>query len=164
MFAVLDCDILSTFAKINKIGLLEKLFPKLLMPYAVYVELTNAKKIGFDFPDRVFDSKIELTTLKPDELKDFETFVKMPHVHYGEAEGMSIAKNRNAVFLTNDGKVVKLCEEKKIMVLDLKDVLKQIARENLVDKKEMSHILEEIERIENTIIKEKDEIIEENMQ
>ena len=50
------------------------------------------------------------------------------------------------------------------MVLDLKDVLKQIARENLVDKKEMSHILDEIERIENTLIKEKDEIIEEYMQ
>jgi len=122
------------------------------------------RKLALIFRTRVFESKIELTTLKPGELKDFETFVKMPHVHYGEAEGMSIAKNRNAVFLTNDRKVVNLCEEKKIMVLDLKDVLKQIARENLVDKKEMSHILDEIERIENTLIKEKDEIIEEYMQ
>jgi len=123
MFAVLDCDILSTYAKINRIELLEELFPELFMPYAVYVELITAKTMGFDFPDRVFKSKVKLTALKPDELKDFEIFVKMPQVHHGEAEGMSIAKNRNAVFLTNDGKVVRLCEEKGIMVLDLKDVL-----------------------------------------
>lgn len=161
MFAVLDCDILSTFAKVNKIGLLEKLFPELLMPYAVYVELTAAQSMGFDFPERVFESKVKLTTPKPNELTDFEIFVKMPQVHHGESEGMSIAKNRNAVFLTNDRKAVQICEEKEIMVLDLKDILRQIARENLADKEEMQCILEDIENMENTIIKEKEEIFEE---
>lgn len=161
MLAVLDCDILSTFAKINKIELLEKLFSGLLMPYAVYVELTNAKSIGFNFPDRIFESRIELTILKPEELKDFKTLVKIPKIHYGEAEGIVIAKNRSAVFLTNDGEVVKLCEEEKILVLDLKDVLKQIARKNLVNGREMLHILDEIEKIENTLIKEKEDILKE---
>lgn len=161
MLAVLDCDILSTFAKINKVELLEKLFSGLLMPYAVYVELTNAKSIGFNFPDRVFESRIELTILKPEELKDFKTFIRIPKVHHGEAEGIVIAKNRNAVFLTNDGEIVKLCEKEWILVLDLKDVLRQIARKNLVSKKDMRCILDDIEKIENTLIKEKEDILEE---
>lgn len=54
MLAILDCDILSTFAKIDRIDLLEKLFSKLQMPYAVYVELVNAKTLGFGFPENVF--------------------------------------------------------------------------------------------------------------
>lgn len=53
MLAILDCDILSTFAKVNKITLLEKLFSKLLMSYAVYVELRNVKSISFNFPDKI---------------------------------------------------------------------------------------------------------------
>ncbi len=159
MLAILDCDILSTFAKIDRIDLLEKLFSKLQMPYAVYVELVNAKTLGFGFPENVFKSKIELTALKDDEFRDFERFIKNPGIHPGEAEGIAMAKNRNAVFLTNDGRVVKLCEKNNILVLDLKDVLKQIARDKLVDKGEMLQILKNIEIKDYTTIKESNEIL-----
>jgi len=161
MLAIIDCDILSTFAKIDRIELLEKLFSKLQMPDAVYVELVKAKTLGFEFPDNVFESKIELTTLKQDEFKDFEKFIRNPSIHPGEAEGMSIAKNRSAIFLTNDKKVVRLCEKNNILVLDLKDVLRQIAREKLVDKGKMLQILKDIETKDYTVIKEKDEILDE---
>ncbi len=161
MIAVADCDILSTFAKINRIELLEKIFSKILMSHGVYIELTNAETFGFDFPEKVFKSRIELTTLNSGELNDFKFFVKMPQIHHGEAECMSIAKNRNMVFLTNDRKAVRLCEETGILVLDIKDVLKQIAREKLIDKNEMLQILDDVERLDNTVIKEKEEIIKE---
>ncbi len=161
MIAVLDCDILSTFAKINKIGLLEGLFSKLLMPYAVYVELKRARSLGFDFPDLVFKSEIELVTLNTKEVRDFEVFTDTPKIHYGEAEGMSIAKNRNAVFLTNDRQVITLCEKENIMVLDLKDVLRQIARRKLVGREGMITILDEIERADNTLLKERDDVLKE---
>ena len=161
MLAILDCDILSTFAKINEIKLLEELFSKLQIPNAVYVELMEAKTLGFEFPDNVFKSNIELTALKPDEFRDFEQFIRNRGIHHGEAEGMSIARNRNAAFLTNDRKVVRSCEESNILVLDLKDILTQIARDKLIDKEKMLQMLKDIEAKDNTILKEKDEILEE---
>lgn len=54
----------------------------------------------------------------------------------------------------------KVCEKEGILVLDLKDVLKQIARRELVSKDEMLSLLEDIETNDNTNIKEKHEIIE----
>jgi len=131
------------------------------MSHGVYIELLNAEVLGFDFPEKVFKSRIELTTLNSDELTDFKFFVKMPQIHHGEAEYMSIAKNRNMVFLTNDRKAVRVCEETGIMVLDIKDVLEQIAREKLIDKNEMLQILNDAERLDNTVIKVKEEIIKE---
>jgi len=161
MLAILDCDILNTFAKIDRIKLLEKLFSELQMPNAVYTEIVEAKALGFEFPDRIFKSRVELTALKQDELGDFEKFIEKQGIHPGEAEGMTMAKNRNATFLTNDGKAVKLCEENNIPVLDLKDVLKQIARDRLIDKEEMIQILNDIKTKDYTVIKERDEILDE---
>lgn len=59
---VLDCDIISTLAKIDEINLLFDLFKKsrVLIPNAVYVELLEAEKIGFTFPRQILNSKIEL--------------------------------------------------------------------------------------------------------
>jgi len=161
MLAILDCDILSTFAKIDRIKLLERLFSELQMPNAVYTEIVEAKTLGFEFPDRIFKSSVELTALKQDELRDFEKFIENQGIHPGEAEGMTMAKNRDATFLTNDGKAMKVCEKNNIPVLDLKDVLKRIARSRLVDKEEMTQILNDIETKDYTVIKEGDEILDE---
>ena len=45
---ILDCDVLSTFAKTNRITLLENLFQgsDLLMPDAVFVEIERVKQHG----------------------------------------------------------------------------------------------------------------------
>lgn len=39
-------------------------------------------------------------------------FSQDKRIHAGEAEGVAIANSRDGVFLTNDHKVVKFCEEK----------------------------------------------------
>ena len=57
MLVILDCDIASIFAKIDRIALLKKAFPKsdICITNSVYTELLRAKRIGFSFPDRIFD-------------------------------------------------------------------------------------------------------------
>lgn len=48
---VLDCDLMSSFAKIDRIDLLEALFPdaQLVITASVYNELLKTKEYGFDF-------------------------------------------------------------------------------------------------------------------
>ena len=90
MKAVADCDVLSTFAKIDCLDLLYELFSEILMPYAVYVELKAAERCGFYFPDRVY-GRVELTTLEGVELRYFRDYIQEHKIHYGEAEGLAIA-------------------------------------------------------------------------
>lgn len=161
---LLDCDIASTFAKIGKIDLLKEIFSSALssniyISNSVYIELMRAKDMGFSFPDKIFNS-ITTITLNDSELTDFQKYSHEKKIHFGEAEGISICKNRNAVFLTNDSIVVKFCEDKGIKVLNLKDVLSLIAGSNLVSKTEMIDLVKEIETKDNTMIKNQEDILE----
>ncbi|MDW7727043.1 MAG: hypothetical protein SCH70_08015 [Candidatus Methanoperedens sp.] len=163
MDIVLDCDIISTLAKIDEINLLFDLFKKsrVLIPNAVYVELLEAEKIGFTFPRQILNSKIELSAMKKNELEDFKKTVSTPKIHSGEAEGITIAKNRNGFFLTNDRTAVKFCEQEDVMVLDLKDLLRLAARKRIVDEAKMRQIIKDIEVKDNTVIVETDDIFNE---
>lgn len=159
----MDCDIISTFAKVDKINILFEIFKdkRIVIPDAVYVELLEAEHKGFSFTEKIFKSKIEITGLNESELNDFKVIVKTKKIHYGEAEGIVIAKKRNGVFLTNDRVAVRFCGEKDIAVLDLKDILKMAARKRLFDETEMEMIIKDIEIKDNTVIVEKDEILDE---
>jgi len=160
MLILLDCDIASTFAKIDRIDLLEKLFPKsdIYITSLVYAELLRAKSIGFLFPDKIFSS-IRLIALKEEEIEDFRSFSQNKRVHIGEAEGLAVARRRDAVFLTNDSLTVRFSEEYGIKVMDLKDILILIAKRGIVDKTEMTDILKKIEIRDNTWLKGKEEIL-----
>ena len=100
---ILDCDVLSTFAKTNRIPLIESLFhdSDLLMPDAVFVEIERVRQHGYDFPEKITTSRIKLTYLKDSEAKNLESYIRNASIHYGEAECLCIAKYRKGVLLTN---------------------------------------------------------------
>ena len=160
---VLDCDIVSTLAKIDGISLLVEIFEdiRIVIPNAVYVELLEAERIGFTFTEKIFQSQIEITTMLDSELIDFKNIVKNKRIHHGEAEGIAIARNRNGVFLTNDRIAVRFCEQNDVKVLDLKDILRMAARKKVINETEMVKLIKDIEVKDNTIIVEKDEILQE---
>ncbi len=163
MDIVLDCDIASTIAKIDRIRLLVQIFAgsRILIPNAVYVELLEAERIGFTFTKKIFKSKIEITTMMGSELNDFKSIVKNKRIHHGEAEGIAIARNRNGVFLTNDRIAVRYCEQNDVAVLDLKDILRIAAKKMIINETEMIKLMKDIEVEDNTVIVEKDEILQE---
>ncbi|MDI6811678.1 MAG: hypothetical protein QMD80_08470 [archaeon] len=161
MLIILDCDIASTFAKIDRIAFLKKAFPKsdISITNSVYTELLRVKRIGFSFPDKIFDSIMQIA-LRDEEIEYFRRFSQDKRIHAGEAEGLAIAKMRDTIFLTNDSQVVRFCEENGIKVLDLKDVLTLIVEKGIVTKKEILDILRDIEIKDNTTIKGKEDILE----
>lgn len=153
---VLDCDIASTLAKIDKISLLVEIFEdkRLIIPNAVYIELLEAGKLGFTFPQKVFNSKIEIMAMEEKEINYFKDLVKNPRIHSGEAEGITIAWNRNWIFLTNDRVAIKTCEQLNVEVLDLKDLLKIVARKKIIDEIEMIKTIKDIEIKDNTFLED----------
>ncbi len=66
MMVILDCDIVSTLAKVDRICLLKKVFPEadIRITNSVYMELIRAKNAGFSFADEVFKS-IPVVLMEP---------------------------------------------------------------------------------------------------
>jgi len=151
---VLDCDLISTFARVNRIDLLEKLFPddQLVITASAYNELLKVKQYGFDFPDKVMQGSIGLINIPREESDVFVDFLQDYRIHFGEAEGIAIAKCRNGVFITNDSKAVEFCKEKGVTVLNLKDVLRKIAMEKIINNSEMTKLIRDIEDKDRTFI------------
>ena len=91
----------------------------------------------------------------------FEDFLQDYRIRLGEAEGIAVAKCRNGVFLTNDAKAVEFCKEKSVKVLNLKDILRRVAAEKIIDKDEMAKLVRDIEDKDRTFIAGINDIFEE---
>lgn len=103
---VFDTDVLSTFGKIKRLDLLEKLFPDadFSIPTSVNNELFKAKDCGYEFVDHITDSRIfEVTLLRQEELGFLEKLRdERRKLGPGELECISICKHRDSVLVTND--------------------------------------------------------------
>jgi predicted nucleic acid-binding protein len=157
---LVDCDVASTFAKIDRIDLLRKTFPgaDIYITNSVYIELTKSRDEGLSFPERVFES-IPVITM---EKSDFLVFQDLSHersINFGEAEGLSIAKNHGAIFLSNDSKVIRFCKVCGISVLGLKEILVLIAAKKIVSMIELQKILKDIEAKDRIFIKSEDQAL-----
>jgi predicted nucleic acid-binding protein len=158
---ILDCDIASCLAKINGMDLLGAAFPdfEVYITESVSIELLRASQAGFSFPDRIFRS-IPVISLNQDERIMLQDIPKNRSIHFGEAEGLIISKNRNAIFLTNDSRVVRYCRDNDLKVLDLRDILLLLARQRALSREEVKDLIREIEQKDNIIIKDKSSILD----
>ena len=158
---ILDCDIASCLAKINRIDLLGIAFPDfdLYITESVSIELLRASQAGFSFPDRIFKS-IPVISLNQDERIMLQDIPKNRSIHFGEAEGLIISKNRNAIFLTNDSRAVRYCRDNDTKVLDLRDILLILFKKRALNREEMNDLIQDIEDMDNIIIKDKSSIFD----
>ena len=158
---ILDCDIASCLAKINRIDLLGIAFPDfdLYITESVSIELLRASQAGFSFPDRIFKS-IPVISLNQDERIMLQDIPKNRSIHFGEAEGLIISKNRNAIFLTNDSRAVRYCRDNDTKVLDLRDILLLLFKRRALTREEMKDLIRDIEDMDNITIKDKSSILD----
>ena len=158
---ILDCDIASCLAKIDRIDLLSAAFPDFLIyiTESVSIELLRASQAGFSFPDRIF-KKIPVISLNQDERIMLHDIPKNRSIHFGEAEGVIISKNRNAIFLTNDSRAVRYCKDNDTKVLDLRDILLILFKQKALNQEELNDLIQDIEDMDNIIIKDKYSIID----
>jgi predicted nucleic acid-binding protein len=157
---ILDCDIASCLAKINRIDLLGAAFPdfEVYITESVSIELLRASQTGFSFPDLIFKS-IPVISLNQDERIMLQEIPKNRSIHFGEAEGLIISKNRNTIFLTNDSRAVRYCKDNDIKVLDLRDILLLLFKRRALTREEMKDLIRDIEDKDNIIIKYNSELL-----
>jgi hypothetical protein len=91
----------------------------------------------------------------------FREITRKSFIHFGEAEGLSIAKSRGAKFFTNDSKVIHFCDETGISAISLLDFLYHIAMKRIVTLDEMMELIRDIGDKDCTIIKNKSFILDE---
>ncbi|HJH25874.1 MAG TPA: hypothetical protein C5S37_03665 [Methanophagales archaeon] len=163
MNLVFDTDILSTFGKIRRLDLLKKLLPnvRFFVPSSVYNELFKARERGYEFVDYVIESGIlEVIPLNKEELEFLGRLrEERKSLGLGELEGVSICKHREYVLVTNDITAKKVCDQYGIKIIDLSMILKSLLEVKILMSDELGALIDEIERKDRVIIKDKDDIL-----
>jgi hypothetical protein len=116
-----NTTVLSNFAAIDQLGLLQKLYPLLYLPTAVYDEIRRGLDEGYTFYrpliDQVYpihdDGWLHLAHVAGEtELRHLGSLPRK--IHAGEAECLAIAKERGWLLLTDDRAARMLAQEWQI--------------------------------------------------
>ena len=149
MKVVLDTDILSTFARVKRLDVLNRLFEKAILPASVMSELKRAEI-------RIGDLHSEVAKLTRDELLALKGMdVRLGR---GERECLAIAEHRDFLMASNDRIVHSICEKEGVDYLNLPRLVRFAILKKVVSREEAKHLINLIEHEENTIIVGKDQI------
>lgn len=154
MDVVIDTDILSTFVKIGKTGLLHKLFPKskvLLCP-AVHSEIGRAVKLGILDSVPASFSRIELTQSERSLAKEVAGRTALGAA---DMECLSVARNRDCLMLSNDRQVGNEALSLGVEHLTLPLLLRELWKSGALSKSEVTKLVDEIERKDRIVVKNK---------
>ena len=155
MDAVVYTDILSTFAKLEKLRLLTRLFPKsrILICPSVYKEVKRGESKGmvrFSMTTGFDRIKLELP-----EKRFVRGIRESRNLSLGDAECISVARNRKCLLLTNDAHSQKLADTLSIPHLSLPSLLRGMWTNNITSKNRLDELIKEIERRDRIVIKNK---------
>lgn len=105
---LVDTNILSTFAKIDRLDLPEKVFGEMHISPNVLDEVKRAEELGYPHAEKILEyikkGKIQISCPKEDEI-DFMD--KIPYSFgRGERDCVAMALKRDALIVTNERKVL----------------------------------------------------------
>lgn len=105
---IANTTVISNFAAVGQLDLLQRIVKELHIPLEVYKEIQNGQVAGYTFYDDIeqfiapFSSEgwLRLVTMNETELQLFASLP--PGLDHGEAACLAIARNRRWGFLTDD--------------------------------------------------------------
>jgi len=159
---IVDTDIASAFAKIERLDLLLCLFSNYLIYITprIFEELSVSLDYGYTFPLDVFES-FDIVYPSEGENKLYkEMLVGNKSLGKGELEAISICKNRGYMFSSMDFAALQFAVSMNIDVLDLQSILRALWRSGIKSKDEVKIIIREIEDKDNTSIGDSHSIVE----
>jgi predicted nucleic acid-binding protein len=164
VIVVIDTDIISCLAKIEKFQLLQKLFreAQFIVPQRVYEEIIRAKKEGYAFVDYVLrlinDRVLDLTSLTSAEILKIKELDENLNLHFGEIEAIVLALRKNAILLSNDSRVKKEIQrlDLGVEVFNLEDIISTLIDVGeLTSENDVKQLIEEIEAKDRVLIRNK---------
>ena len=160
MSILLDTDVLSAFAKISGLELLNELFSgeEILITNGVYEELTYIKESGYDFADQILGF-VRNTPMNDEELDIYHSFLKHTSLGKGELQCIVVCIVRGYPFITNDRKAKNFASAKGVMTWDIPDILKALWMTGIKSKEDVASLMELLERKDMMVIKNKNQIL-----
>ncbi|MDI6792790.1 MAG: hypothetical protein QME81_08000 [bacterium] len=160
---VFDTDIISTFSKIQRLELLEDLFPQsdFCIPPAVQNDLIRAEEAGYVFTDYLWSANLfKVVTCSQDEIELISKLsIERRTLGLGEITSIAVAKHRNWLMVTNDEAAKKECDRQGVRYIDLTVILGSLWRNEILSKEEVSKLIDEIEKKDRVRIKNRKEIL-----
>lgn len=153
---ILDADMASAFAKIKRLELLKRLFSKhrIVITPEIYEELTVSLDYGYTFPLDIF-RYFEILHPSEEECKEYQKLLlEKRKLGKGELEAICICRHREYVFSSIDAAVLRFAEENSVETLELHSILRSLWEAGMQSKDEVEEIVKEIEKKDNTRIKD----------
>jgi len=148
---IVNTDILSIFAKIDAINLLNLLFGgKIAMTSRIRDEILVPLTYGYAFPRNV--STVETVSLTNKALEEYLRFQENVTLGRGELEAIAYCKAEKCIFVTNDTKARKFAEAEGVSVVSFQALLKALWKKKLKTKKEVREILNNIIETDNLAV------------
>ena len=144
-----DIDVLSIFAKIQRLPLLFVVFnqERLHIALAVENEVKMGALKGFHVAQdiTVLLTQKQIQTHHPLPIDD--AFIKsLPHtLAAGERESMAICKRLAAVFVSNERRVKHHCQANGIRCINLAEILRSFWKLEILSKTDVRQIITEVE-------------------
>lgn len=157
---LVDTNILSTFAKIDRLDLLEKVLGEMHISPNVLDEVKRAEELGYSHAKKILKlirkGKIKISCPREEEV-DFMD--KIPSSFgRGERDCVAMALKRDALIVTNERKVLNYSEENAIAHVRLNTILRKLWRDDIMGKEEVRDLILEIEEKDNLIVTDKESI------
>lgn len=128
------------------------------------MSFSKQENVGYEFVDYVIESRIlEVTPLNKEELELLSRLrEERRSLGLGELEGVSICKHREHILVTNDVTAKKVCDRYEIEFIDLRMILKSLLVTAILTDDELKALIDEIERKDRVVIKDKGGILRGN--
>ena len=152
MIVVSDTNILSSFAAADSLPQLLQLFSRsgLVIPPAVQQELQAGLDAGEKHLGPILQSieahQIEVILLSAEE--ESLSYSYPLSLNEGERQAIAISQIRKASLLCNDKQAIRCCQQRRITVLNLVDLLRRLWVKQVQTPGEVRMMIEKMERVE----------------
>lgn len=148
---IFDTDILSTFAKINRLDLIKRLFGTIYITPMIKEELLAPLEYGYKFPLQILNDS---TAIMPTEgeLSLYSNF--RTKLGKGEAEAISIARTRKLSFVTNDKVAQEIAKENGVNIISIQAILKASLEKHFLSQVELFEVIKDMGFKDGLIIPE----------
>ena len=158
----IDTDVLSIFAKIQRLPLLFSVFNEdpLNISAAVENELQVGVAKGFDFAQdiMVLHSQGRIATYYPTAV-DRQFMATLPWtLGSGERESMAICKRLSAIFVSNERRVKHHCRENGVDCVNLAEILRTLWELGILPQADVRNVIAEIRTKDNLEFRTTDSI------
>lgn len=163
MIIIFDTDIASMFAKARSLDILFVVLSrvKLSITPKIKDELSIPLDYGYNFPEEIFQ-KFDLIVPDEDDYREYERLkVMYPYLGKGELEALAIAKKKNYILAINDRKAFEAALKEGITSINVHIILKTLLKKKILNKEELSVLINRLEDSDNSIIKDQENIFEE---